>query len=293
MPRYHRRRRAVAAAAMAAHASVTCSGWKPGTVSAAAAACSGGTATASPSVAEARADSICAARCRDRLRSASSWYTTPTSFHPAPDLPETLTSRRTSSGVMEGTVVRNSFHTDSRISGSSSDTKPSDSRAASAEAAAARLPAEPPDAAAAAAAAAAEGRRSMLRDGSAPPTKPMWRRYSMEAMAASASPSATDGGTDRYSGSLVRNQGCRRICSMVMRRSGSTSSMRGMRSRASSVRKAGSVYRPDLIFLNRFTMDSSSNGREPTSSAYRMTPHDHTSTSGPAYRLPLITSGAA
>jgi hypothetical protein len=36
-------------------------------------------------------------------------------------------------------------------------------------------------------------------------------------------------------------------------------------------------------------MFSSSKGRLPQSSAYRMTPHDHTSTSGPAYSLPLMT----
>ena len=33
---------------------------------------------------------------------------------------------------------------------------------------------------------------------------------------------------------------------------------------------------PPLIFLNRFGMDSSSKGREPHRSAYRITPHDHT-----------------
>ena len=48
-----------------------------------------------------------------------------------------------------------------------------------------------------------------------------------------------------------------------------------------------------LIFLKRLGMFSSSNGSEPHSSAYRITPHDHTSTSGPAYKRPLITSGAA
>ena len=55
----------------------------------------------------------------------------------------------------------------------------------------------------------------------------------------------------------------------------------------------GSVKMPPLIFLKRFGMFSSSNGRLPQSSAYRMTPHDQTSTSGPAYSFPEITSGAA
>ena len=36
-------------------------------------------------------------------------------------------------------------------------------------------------------------------------------------------------------------------------------------------------------------MLSSSKGRVPHSKAYRITPIDHTSTSAPAYRLPLIT----
>lgn len=46
---------------------------------------------------------------------------------------------------------------------------------------------------------------------------------------------------------------------------------------------------PDLIFLNRLGMLSSSKGNVPHSKAYRITPIDHTSTSAPAYRLPLIT----
>ena len=50
---------------------------------------------------------------------------------------------------------------------------------------------------------------------------------------------------------------------------------------------------PFLIFLKRFGMFSSSKGRLPQSSAYRMTPQLQTSTSGPAYSLPLMTSGAA
>ena len=48
-----------------------------------------------------------------------------------------------------------------------------------------------------------------------------------------------------------------------------------------------------LIFLKRFGIFSSSNGSDPQSRAYRMTPQDQMSTSGPAYSLPLITSGAA
>ena len=46
---------------------------------------------------------------------------------------------------------------------------------------------------------------------------------------------------------------------------------------------------PDLILLNKFGMLASSKGRVPHSSAYRITPIDHTSTSAPAYRLPHIT----
>ena len=79
------------------------------------------------------------------------------------------------------------------------------------------------------------------------------------------------------------------ISGMVMRLSGSTSNMRGMRSRAPGLRWLGRLYMPPLIFLNRLGMFSSSKGRLPQSSAYRMTPHDQTSTSGPAYSLPEIT----
>ena len=49
---------------------------------------------------------------------------------------------------------------------------------------------------------------------------------------------------------------------------------------------------PPLIFLNRLGMFSSSKGRLPQSRAKRMTPQDQTSTSGPAYSRPLITSAA-
>ena len=44
-----------------------------------------------------------------------------------------------------------------------------------------------------------------------------------------------------------------------------------------------------LIFRNRLGMFSSSKGSEPHSSAYRMTPQLHTSTSGPQYSFPEIT----
>lgn len=49
---------------------------------------------------------------------------------------------------------------------------------------------------------------------------------------------------------------------------------------------------PPLIFLNRLGMFSSSKGREPHSSAYRMTPQLHTSTSGPEYSFPEMTCGS-
>ena len=88
--------------------------------------------------------------------------------------------------------------------------------------------------------------------------------------------------TARYRGSSTANHGCCRISGIVMRLSGSTSSMREMRWRAPGERCVGSVYTPFLIFLNRFGMFSSSNGSEPQRRAYRMTPQLHTSTSGPA-----------
>ena len=44
-----------------------------------------------------------------------------------------------------------------------------------------------------------------------------------------------------------------------------------------------------MILRNRLGMFSSSKGSEPHSSAYRMTPQLHTSTSGPQYSFPEIT----
>jgi hypothetical protein len=49
------------------------------------------------------------------------------------------------------------------------------------------------------------------------------------------------------------------------------------------------LLRLALIFLNRLGMFSSSKGSEPQSRAYRMTPQDQTSTSGPAYSRPEMT----
>jgi hypothetical protein len=62
--------------------------------------------------------------------------------------------------------------------------------------------------------------------------------------------------------------------------------MRDMRCLAPGDRKAGNEKAPFLIFLNRCGMHSSSKGRLPQRSAYRMTPQLHTSTSGPAYNFP-------
>ena len=45
----------------------------------------------------------------------------------------------------------------------------------------------------------------------------------------------------------------------------------------------------DCNFLNRVVTCSSSKGRVPQSSAYRTTPQDQISTSGPAYSFPDIT----
>ena len=87
------------------------------------------------------------------------------------------------------------------------------------------------------------------------------------------------------------NQRCLRISGIVMRCSGSTTSIREIRSLMSSDMWPGSVKMPPLIFLKRLGMFSSSKGSEPQSSAYKMTPHD-TSTSGPAYSLPEMTCAA-
>ena len=89
------------------------------------------------------------------------------------------------------------------------------------------------------------------------------------------------GGTTKYRGKCVANHGCARISETVTRFSGSTNSARAMRSRAPGLKCDGSVYTPPLIFLNKLGMDSSSNGNDPHSSAYRITPQDQTSTSGP------------
>ncbi|GBP08104.1 hypothetical protein EVAR_72375_1 [Eumeta japonica] len=48
-----------------------------------------------------------------------------------------------------------------------------------------------------------------------------------------------------------------------------------------------------LNFAKQVGTCSSSNGKVPQSKAYKITPQDQMSTSGPAYNLPDITSGAA
>mmetsp|Transcript_24914 Transcript_24914/g.49838 ORF Transcript_24914/g.49838 Transcript_24914/m.49838 type:complete len:248 (+) Transcript_24914:852-1595(+) len=103
----------------------------------------------------------------------------------------------------------------------------------------------------------------------------------------------TSAGDARYPGRFVLNQLCARSWLTVMRWRGSTTSMRGIRSRHPSLRYPGIVYTPPLIFLNRLAMFSSSKGRFPHSSANRITPQDHMSTSDPAYSCPEMTSGAA
>ena len=50
-----------------------------------------------------------------------------------------------------------------------------------------------------------------------------------------------------------------------------------------------SFFDIDCNFLNRVVTCSSSKGRVPQSSAYRTTPQDQISTSGPAYSFPDIT----
>mmetsp|Transcript_8681 Transcript_8681/g.39464 ORF Transcript_8681/g.39464 Transcript_8681/m.39464 type:complete len:286 (+) Transcript_8681:281-1138(+) len=101
------------------------------------------------------------------------------------------------------------------------------------------------------------------------------------------------GGTTRYRGRCTTYHGCVRISDIVIRFSGSTRSIRAIKSLAPGLRCDGKLYIPPLIFLNKLGMDSSSNGSEPHRSAYRITPHDHTSTSGPLYSFPEMTSGAA
>lgn len=46
---------------------------------------------------------------------------------------------------------------------------------------------------------------------------------------------------------------------------------------------------PDLIFLKSVGTCSSSKGRVPHNNAYKITPQDQMSTSGPAYNFPEIT----
>ena len=59
-------------------------------------------------------------------------------------------------------------------------------------------------------------------------------------------PCTNSGGCRRYGGSLCWNHGWCRISVIVMRFMGSTSSMRGMRLRASWDRWEGREYMPDL-----------------------------------------------
>mmetsp|Transcript_88411 Transcript_88411/g.270609 ORF Transcript_88411/g.270609 Transcript_88411/m.270609 type:complete len:205 (+) Transcript_88411:407-1021(+) len=100
-------------------------------------------------------------------------------------------------------------------------------------------------------------------------------------------------GTAKYSGRSFWNQLCLLICAKVILLVGSTTSICTMRSFASLDKYPASVKLPCLIFLNKFGTFSSSKGNEPQSRAYRTTPEDHTSTSGPTYALPDTTSGEA
>ncbi|KAH3666875.1 hypothetical protein OGAPHI_003324 [Ogataea philodendri] len=97
----------------------------------------------------------------------------------------------------------------------------------------------------------------------------------------------------RYSGRSTLNHSSSRISLIVILLSGFTTSIFVSKCFAPSDKSCGSVYTPLLIFLNNAGISSSSNGNRPHNITYNMTPQDQTSTSGPAYNLPEITSGAA
>ncbi|OMH84632.1 hypothetical protein AX774_g1844 [Zancudomyces culisetae] len=105
--------------------------------------------------------------------------------------------------------------------------------------------------------------------------------------------STSSGNGPKYPGNPSLNHRVSRISSIPIRFTGSTSNIRLINSLASPLTWLGILNIPLLIFLNNAGMLSSSNGSFPHNITYNITPHDHTSTSGPAYNLPLITSGAA
>lgn len=79
------------------------------------------------------------------------------------------------------------------------------------------------------------------------------------------------------------------MSSMEARRIGSIWSIWHNKLTTDRFRYSGIGKMPDLIFLNSDGTCSSSKGRVPHSKAYRITPQDQISTSGPAYNLPDIT----
>lgn len=99
------------------------------------------------------------------------------------------------------------------------------------------------------------------------------------------------GDGNKYPGSSFKNQSCFFTSSMVDLFIGSTCSIQHSRLTTLLFRYSGMGNIPDFILRNKVGTCSSSNGRVPQSRAYRMTPHDQTSTSGPAYSFPDITCG--
>lgn len=81
---------------------------------------------------------------------------------------------------------------------------------------------------------------------------------------------------------------CRLISDSVIRLSGFTSIMPRNRLWQSGGTKCGMWKTPRLTFSSSCRKLSSSNGKAPTSNAYRMTPHDHTSARRPSYFSPCV-----
>lgn len=93
----------------------------------------------------------------------------------------------------------------------------------------------------------------------------------------------------RYSDKSFWNHSCFLISSIEALFIGSTCSIWHNMPTTLLFKYSGMGNTPDLIFLNNVGTCSSSKGSVPHNKAYKITPQDQISTSGPAYSFPDIT----
>lgn len=118
-------------------------------------------------------------------------------------------------------------------------------------------------------------------------------KYHLTSRTASVSitdESCSTGDGNKYAGQSFWNHSCFLMSSMVALFIGSICNIwHSKLTTLDLLRYSGIGKIPDLIFLNKVGTCSSSKGRVPQRRAYRITPQDQISTSGPAYSFPDIT----